>query len=73
MTETFYEELMTNPTSDKFYQLIRRNRGATGNGSTCSIMYNGSEIRSPDDQRNAFVQYYEELSIPKDSGYDSAF
>lgn len=68
----FYEDLMKNPTSEKFYQLIRRNKGA-GASSTCCIMYNGSEIREPEGQRTAFAQYYEDLSRPKDNGYDSRF
>ena len=30
-------------------------------------------LYSTDDQRNVFAKYYEELSVPKDHGYDSAF
>ncbi|MCG7878106.1 MAG: reverse transcriptase family protein, partial [Candidatus Thiodiazotropha endolucinida] len=56
----------------KFYQLIRRNKGGH-NGSTCSIMSNGDEIRSPEGQREVFAQYFEDLATPKDKNYDSAF
>ena len=70
--KSFYEDLMKNPTSEKFYHLIRRNKGARAS-STCSSMYNGSEIRESEGQRKAFAQYYEDLSRPKDNGYDSAF
>ena len=41
---------MSNPTSDKFHRLIRRNKGSTG-PSTSSIISNGKEIASPDTQR----------------------
>ena len=63
---------MSHPTSDKFHRLIRRNKGSTG-PSTSSIISNGKEIHSPDMQRQVFAQYYEDLSIPKDEDYDSAF
>ena len=63
---------MSNPTSDKFHRLIRRNKGSTG-PSMSSIISNGKEIASPDTQRKVFAQYYEDLSIPKEEDYDSAF
>lgn len=62
---------MSNPSSEKFYQLIRRNKGH--GGLTCSIMSNGTEIRSPEDQREVFAQYFEDLATPKDKNYNSAF
>ena len=34
---------------------------------------NGKEIYSPDLQRNAFADYYEDLATPKDKGYDEAY
>lgn len=36
-------------------------------------MSDGKETRSPDQQRKVFAQYYEDLSVPKDKGYDAAF
>ena len=70
--KNFYEDLMSNPTTEKFYQLIRRNRGS-GRRQTTSLIVSGNEIYSPDDQRNVFAKYYEELSVPKYNGYDLAF
>ena len=68
----FYGELMQNPTTEKFYQLIRRNNGNKGQ-RTGSIIVNGKEIYSATEQRLAFAKYYEDLSIPKDHGCDSAY
>ena len=70
--KNFYEDLMCNPTTEKFYQLIRRNRGSSGQ-QTSSLLVEGKELYTSDSQRKAFAKYYEELSIPKDKGYDSAF
>ena len=67
--KNFYEDLISNPTTEKFYQLIRRNRGSGGRQTT-SLIVSRNEIYSPDDQRNVFAKYYEELSVPKDNGYD---
>ena len=33
----------------------------------------GQEISSPEQQRKRFAQYYEDLSVPKNENYDSAF
>ena len=63
---------MQNPNTDKFHQLIRRNRGNSGH-KTCSLVKNGNEIFSPEKQRKTFAEYYEDLSVPKDNGYDSAY
>ena len=45
--KNFYGELMSIPNSDKFYRLIRRNKGSAGS-VTCSFSANGKEIVSPD-------------------------
>ena len=63
---------MQNPSTEKFYQLIRKNRGSNGQ-KTSSIIVDGKEIFSPEKQRKAFADYYEDLSVPKDNGYDSAY
>ena len=68
----FYEDLMCNPTTEKFYQLIRRNRW-NGGQQISSLLVEGKELYPPDSQRKAFAKYYEELSTSKDKGYDSAF
>ena len=70
--KNFYNELMQNPNTDKFHQLIRKNRGSCGQ-KTSSLIVNGTEIFSPDKQRKVFANYYEDLSVPKDNGYDSAY
>ena len=70
--KNFYSELMSNPSTDKFYQLIRKNNGNRGHNVGCLIV-NGKEINSAEDQCLAFADYYEDLSIPKDDGYDSAY
>ena len=68
----FYAELMSNPSTDKFYQLIRKNNGNRRQNAEC-ILAGGEEVTSPEKQRLAFAKYYEDLSVPKDQGYDSAY
>ena len=70
--KNFYAELMHNPTTDKFYQLIRRNNG-NRRLHTGSIVVDGKELHSADEQRSAFAKYYEDLSVPRDHGYDTAY
>ena len=70
--KNFYSELMSNPSTDKFYQLIRKNNGNRGHNVGCLIV-NGKEINSAEDQRLAFADYYEDLSTQKDDGYDTAY
>ena len=60
----FYNELMQNPSTEKFYQLIRKNRDSNRQ-KTSSIIVDGKEIFSPEKQRKAFADYYEDLSVPK--------
>ena len=36
-------------------------------------MVNDEEISSPQQQRKVFAKYFEDLSVPKDERYDSAF
>ena len=70
--KSFYAALMHNPTTDKFCQLICRNNG-NRRLHTGSIVVDSKELHSPDEQRSAFAKYYEDLSIPKDHGYDTAY
>ena len=70
--KNFYSDLMQNPNTEKFYQLIRKNRGSSGQ-KTSSLVVDGNEIFSPEKQRKVFANYYEDLSVPKDNGYDSAY
>ena len=69
---SFYSDLMSNPSSDKFYQLIRKNNSNMTQNVECLIV-NGKEMNSADDQRHAFADYYEDLAAPKDDGYDTAY
>ena len=65
---------MKNPSTDKFYQLIRRNNGDKRQYSDCLRVDNKEvHVYSPDLQRKALVKYYEDLATPKDKGYDSAY
>ena len=70
--KNFYNDLMKNPSTDKFYQLIRRNKGDKHQYSGC-FRVDDKEIYSPNLQRNALAKYYEDLATPKDKGYDSAY
>ena len=63
---------MSEPTTEKFYKLIRRNKGDS-RSQVSSLIVDGQEISSPEQQRKSFAQYYEELSVPKNENYDSAF
>ena len=63
---------MHNTSTDKFYHLIRKNRGSTGQ-KTSSIVVDGKEIFSSEQLRKAFADYYEDLSVPKYNGYYSAY
>lgn len=45
--KSFYDDLMSNPSTDKFYQLIRRNKMGH-QSSACCLMSNGEEVRSPE-------------------------
>ena len=63
---------MSEPTTDKFYKLIRRNKGGSRSQAS-SLIVDGHEISSPDQQRKSFAQYFEDLSVPKNEKYDSAF
>ena len=62
---------MENPTTDKFYQLIRRNKGISP--VTSSLNSNGESVFCPDKQRDLFAQYYEDLAVPKDKDYDNSY
>ena len=70
--KTFYETLMSEPSTEMFYKLLRRNKGGSGQ-QTSMLVVNGKEISAPEQQRKVFANYYEDLSVPKDKHYDSAF
>ena len=63
---------MTNPSSKQFYQLIKRNKNTSS--STQCIKVGDRERYSPDEQCKAFAaNYYEDLSVPKESEYDDTY
>ena len=70
--KNFHEDLTSELTTEKFYKLIRRNKGDSRSQAS-SLIVDGQEISSPEQQRKSFAQYYEDLSVPKNENYDSAF
>ena len=69
---SLYDSLMENPTSKKFYQLIRQSRSSKEPGATC-IQVQDERHFDPAQQRSCFSQYYEDLATPKDMNYDNVF
>ena len=63
---------MENPSTEPFYRLIRRNRGYCNTITTC-IKIDEQEYYIPEEQRHCFLKYFEDLSVPKDKGYDSEY
>ena len=69
---SFYDSVMENPSSDKFYQLIRRSRSKNESNTPC-IQVNNTKHFDPNQQRRCFAQYYEDLATPKDMNFDNVF
>ena len=63
---------MENPSSDKFYKLIKNSKSSNEASSTC-IQIEERKYFDPDDQRGCFAKYFEDLAMPKDRNYDSVF
>lgn len=70
--QDFYSELMTNPSTKMFYRLINRNKQSSSRSTVC-IHMNGEDYYAPSEQRQCFTDYFEDLSVPKDDGFDSAY
>ena len=70
--KAFYTSLMENPSSNKFYQLIRKSKSSKEDSSSC-IVVDGVRYTDTTSQRKCFAQYYEDLAVPKDNGYDNVF
>ena len=68
--QNLYYKLMENPSTELFYRLIRRNRGYCNTVTTC-IKTDEQEYFIPEEQRHCFLKCFEDLSVPKDKGYDS--
>jgi hypothetical protein len=64
---------MDNPSMQKFYQLINRNRNKDISTNTSLINHNGKEVFEPKEQVECFAQYMEDLFIPKDNEYDNNY
>ncbi|MCG8097222.1 MAG: reverse transcriptase family protein [Candidatus Thiodiazotropha endolucinida] len=63
--DSFYSELMENPSNKLFYKLIRRNQ-SSGRTLPSGLVVNGSEITDNYSQCRAFAGYFEDLAAPKD-------
>ena len=64
--QKLYSEIMDNPSMQKFYHLINRNRNKGVSTNTSLINHNGKEVK-------CFAQYMEDLFIPKDNEYDNNY
>ncbi|CAC5425418.1 unnamed protein product [Mytilus coruscus] len=67
-----YQQIMDNPSTDLFYKLINRNRSKPRTNSTGIDIEVELEF-NPTIQRKAFLKYYEDLSIPKESKFDNSY
>ena len=62
--DSFYAELMDNPTDKLFYKLIRNNQSSAAKVAH-SMLMNGTELKDTRSQCGAFASYYEDLAAPK--------
>ena len=62
--DSFYAELMDNPSDKLFYKLIRRNQSGASKLSS-SMLLNGKELNDCQNQCGAFAAYFEDLAAPK--------
>ncbi|CAC5414940.1 unnamed protein product [Mytilus coruscus] len=67
-----YQQIMNNPSTELFYKLINRNRSKP-RANTTSIDIEGELEFNPTLQRKAFANYYEDLSISKESKFDNSY
>ena len=63
--KSFCDSLMQNPSSEMFYKLIRRSKSKLESNSACSQVQD-SKCYGPQQQRQFFAHYYEDLATPKD-------
>ena len=63
---------MENPSTEMFHKLIRRNKSSHNNGANI-ISFNGKTLHTSHEQSKCFAQYYEDLALPKDNGYNSEY
>ena len=62
--DSFYAELMDNPTEKLFYKLIRNNQSSASKVAH-SMLMNGSELKDRRSQCAAFASYNEDLAALK--------
>ena len=62
--DSFYAELMDNPTDKLFYKLIRNNQSSAAKMAH-SMLMNGTELKDRRSQCGAFASYYEDMAAPK--------
>ena len=66
--KAFYNALMENPSTEMFYRLIRKSQ--TSKERSSCIVVDGVKYSDAASQRKCFLQYYEDLAVPKDNDYD---
>ena len=68
---------MENPTSEMFYQSIKKGKSKKELNTTCLVVKNEKKKKQvdPTEQRRCFVDYsyYEDLAVSKDYHYDNVF
>ena len=69
--KSFYDFLMKDPSSTKFYQLIKSRSKTESNAAY--IQVDGEKYFDPEEQRQCFAGYFEDLAVPKDQNYDNEF
>ena len=67
-----YSQIMEKPDSQMFFRLIKRNTNFSAGQTNC-IRVKNRFIFSPAEQRKAFANYYEDLSLPKDEQFDNSY
>ncbi|CAC5418573.1 unnamed protein product [Mytilus coruscus] len=64
-SQRFYNNIMNNPDSKTFHQLIRKNRAQSDNSATLIIKdTNGDDIVEQEKQTDIFAEFYETLATP---------
>ena len=64
--KSFYDNLMENPSSDKFYKLIKKSKSSKEASSTY-IQIEERKYFDSDEQRGCFAKYFEDLAMPKEN------
>ncbi|CAC5387307.1 unnamed protein product [Mytilus coruscus] len=70
--QNLYQQIMDNPNFQLFYRLINRNRSNQQTSTNC-LKIDEAYNFVPEEQRNSFVKYYEDLSVPKENIYENGY